>query len=106
MENSHHRQFFDLSVEEKMSCIHKGGAGPIRGFNSSDQQKSSKLYPGNENIPDAKDAIVRRLHPSGNPLTSLLNELPGIAQYWAPLRHQVPEPVDRRKDFARLSRAR
>lgn len=42
-----------------MSIIHKGGTGPVRGFNSSDQEKSSKLYPGNEGIPDAKDALVR-----------------------------------------------
>ncbi|KAL8934677.1 MAG: hypothetical protein Q9216_005788 [Gyalolechia sp. 2 TL-2023] len=51
------KRFFDLSTDEKMSCIHKGGTGPVRGFNSSDQEKSSKLYPGNAGIPDAKDAL-------------------------------------------------
>ncbi|KAL8824545.1 MAG: hypothetical protein Q9191_004979 [Dirinaria sp. TL-2023a] len=51
------KRFFALSTEEKMSCVHKGGTGPVRGFNSSNQEKSSKLHPGNEGIPDAKDAL-------------------------------------------------
>lgn len=41
-----------------MSCVHKGGTGPVRGFNSSEQEKSSKLYPGNGAKPGAKDALV------------------------------------------------
>ena len=66
-------QFFDLSTEAKMSCAHVGGPRPVRGFNSGSQQKSSKLYPGNEGLLDAKDALVCRLI-SKTPLKYSLND--------------------------------
>ncbi len=68
-----------------MSCIHKARTGPVRGFNGSDQERSSELYPGNVDIPDAMIALVRRKYTSPPPFPgkffdiALLNELAGIA---------------------------
>ncbi|KAL9122706.1 MAG: hypothetical protein Q9187_000744 [Circinaria calcarea] len=39
-----------------MTCSHKGGSAPVRGYNGYSQEKSWKLSPGNTHLSDAKDA--------------------------------------------------